>query len=198
MPKKVFLIRHGISVANAQGLVCGQMDSPLSPLGLEQAKAMATSPLIRSLLQFPCYTSHLQRAIQTANALGFLNPKVSPDLAETNTGSYSSLKFDHVNELYVEFKHYRTNMNARYPDGETTGEMITRSWDFFKKVIETETSEEVVIVAHGGSLNSIANHLLGISFESFPTIRFENCKISCLVKPLPDSQYWCLESLNVS
>lgn len=195
--RKVYLIRHGVSVANTEGLVCGQLDSPLSEIGLRKIKEIAKNPLFKSLTSLPCYTSHLQRAKQTAFLLGFSNLIVSPELAETNTGAYSALPFSHINETQLSFKHYQTDLGAKYPEGESTGEMIERVWSFFVKMNDEATFDSVVIVAHSGSMNAIAGRLLGLPFDSFPVIRFEHGKINTLVKPLPSSRYWCLEDLNL-
>jgi alpha-ribazole phosphatase len=195
--QKLYLIRHGLSVANVEGLVCGQMDAPLSERGIAEVAEIAKSHAIHSLGSLPCFSSPLQRATKTAELLGFKNWELVPDLMETNTGNYSTLKFAEFNEQYPEFKHHQTNFDARYPEGESTGQMIARAWSAFQTIEKKTEAEAIVIVAHSGPLNAIANHLLGIPFDSFPNLRFEHGKATLLRKPLPHSKYWCLESFNV-
>lgn len=62
----LFLVRHGQTAANADGLLLGRADPPLSPLGREQAAALSTClPAGTRVIASP-----LIRARETAAALG--------------------------------------------------------------------------------------------------------------------------------
>ena len=61
---RLVFIRHGQTLWNMDGRVMGQLDSPLSPLGERQARAVAER-LAREPFDF-LYSSDLGRAVQTA------------------------------------------------------------------------------------------------------------------------------------
>ena len=154
---KIHLIRHAQSEANEIGLVCGQIDSKLTEMGLSQINEAKKAESIKSLLQLKCFTSHLIRSKMTAEMLGFVTITHANELAETNTGSVSSLKQIDFIKDHPKFKHHNTDLRARYPEGETTAEMIERSISFFNKLYHSDLNE-AVLVAHGGPLNAIANY----------------------------------------
>lgn len=198
MVKTVHLIRHAQSQANVDGILCGQLDSPLSENGLEQVRAAAQGKWVRELTSLPCFTSNLIRTVDTARGLGFTKLVSIPELAETNTGDFSQKRFAEVAEQHPCFDHHRTDLHARYPGGETTMEMITRSWQAFCKIEQgAEQLTELVIVGHGGPLNSIVGNLLGVPFSSFPTFQFENAHITTLVRKTSQEASWCLTRMNI-
>ena len=61
---RVYLARHGQTETNREGRFCGHAETSLTPLGIEQARALA-SRLARADLA-AAYTSDFSRAIQTA------------------------------------------------------------------------------------------------------------------------------------
>jgi probable phosphoglycerate mutase len=72
---RIVLVRHGQSTWNAEGRLQGQADPPLSELGRREAAALRGA-----LSRFPedrVLTSDLQRARETAAALG--HPGAAPD-----------------------------------------------------------------------------------------------------------------------
>ena len=87
---KIYLARHGQDEDNAQGLLNGHRDRPLTALGLEQAAALAQKIKETGLSFDAAYSSPLQRAYVTArtitDALGMENPEKLPDLIERSYG----------------------------------------------------------------------------------------------------------------
>src|SRR4051812_29502867 len=65
---RIVLVRHGQSTWNAEGRLQGQADPPLSALGRREAAALA--PALRAFPPGRVIASDLQRATQTAEALG--------------------------------------------------------------------------------------------------------------------------------
>ena len=64
---EILLIRHGETEWNLQRRMQGQQDSPLTPLGLQQARQVARR--LRALPHAALYTSDLGRAYQTARCI---------------------------------------------------------------------------------------------------------------------------------
>jgi broad specificity phosphatase PhoE len=63
-PKRLFLARHGESVANQQKLISGQLDVPLTEKGRIQAQWLCD--VLKSEMLSAIYTSSLSRTIETA------------------------------------------------------------------------------------------------------------------------------------
>jgi broad specificity phosphatase PhoE len=198
--RKIHLIRHAESSANVAGIVCGSLDYPLTDFGRQHALTCSQAPLFHAISSLPCFTSDLIRATETAKLLGF--SKVTPlaGLRETNTGRSSTLKISEFQIDYPQFNHHETNLDERYQDGETTREMIFRSWATFKHTIEPqlEVSNEIVIVAHGGPLNAIAGKLLKAEFDAFPMFLFKNLSIMTLINPTQINTQWVMDHFHAN
>ena len=65
----LYFVRHGQSVANAQGVIAGQFDSPLTETGLEQARLAAEASVSLGITHIAA--SPLVRARQTAEAIAW-------------------------------------------------------------------------------------------------------------------------------
>lgn len=81
---RLALLRHGATEWNADGRLQGRTDIPLSSAGQEQ---FADRCLPQAYGSRVWYCSPLQRACQTAAALG-LRPVIVPALIEMNWGDY--------------------------------------------------------------------------------------------------------------
>ena len=174
---RIHLIRHGVSEANLRRMVCGQLDSPLASEGREELKRVSCKKSYKEINQLKCFSSPLLRATETAKGLGFDEFELIPEFMETNIGDYSSRNFEELAKEHPEFNHYHTDLLARYPGGESTGDMINRAVRKIKEIIDKSSEQEIVIVCHKGPMNAIVGTLLGVSFESFPMFLFENYKI---------------------
>ncbi len=193
--KTIHLIRHAESSANVAGIVCGSLDYPLTDLGRKHALSLSQAFPFQAISSLPCFTSDLIRATETAKLLGFSEVRALAGLRETNTGRSSTLKTSEFQIKHPQFNHHETNLDERYQDGETTREMISRSWATFKQIIEPEleVSNEIVIVAHGGPLNAIAGRLLKAEFDAFPMFLFKNLSIMTLIKPTQIKTHWVMD-----
>ena len=69
MRRRILLVRHCQSQANAEGRIEGKGDSPLSQAGLEQARALAGAIAERRIAEARLIASSQARAIATALAI---------------------------------------------------------------------------------------------------------------------------------
>lgn len=85
---KLILVRHGETVANSKRIFQGQFDSPLTELGKEQAKKVA-SRLKDEKFDY-IYSSPLSRALDTAKEIAKFHKevpfKIDDDLIEVSMG----------------------------------------------------------------------------------------------------------------
>ena len=64
---QLVIVRHGETEWNVQNKAIGQLDSPLTPKGIQQAHAIADR--LRRLSFTTFYSSDLGRAVQTATII---------------------------------------------------------------------------------------------------------------------------------
>ena len=98
---RCYLVRHAQTLWNTENRLQGHSNSPLTPLGREQAKRLreyfAGRP-IRAL-----YTSHLQRSVETAQAIAHgmkLSVAVDPGLAEIHFGPWEGLTAEEIDARF--------------------------------------------------------------------------------------------------
>src|SRR5919202_2257529 len=84
---RLVLVRHGQSVWNADGLLQGQADPPLSPAG--RAEAAALAPYLRGFPADRVRSSDLRRAVETAALAGHADPVLDPRLREIDVGEWA-------------------------------------------------------------------------------------------------------------
>jgi len=127
----LILIRHGESEWNRAGRIQGQVNSPLTDLGINQAKAIRdylSGILINQELEI--YTSPLDRALQTAEiiAQGIDYPSrniiIEERLNDFRLGEISgTLGWDKVAEIFPEQAQLRLQDPMRFhPSGGESGE----------------------------------------------------------------------------
>src|SRR4028118_821913 len=97
---RLILVRHGESEWNRTGRYQGQADAPLSDLGLRQADALANRLQHEHIDAI--YTSPLQRARKTAEAIARFHPHVpfvqDEALMEIHHGVWQGLLATEVRE----------------------------------------------------------------------------------------------------
>jgi broad specificity phosphatase PhoE len=118
----LILVRHGESVANAQGLLLGRLDAPLTELGRRQAAS------VPQLLHDPVAelrTTPLQRPPDTAAALALPVPTVVDERwVEVDYGEYDGQALrDIPATVWLE---WRCDPGFRPPGGETLAEVDQR------------------------------------------------------------------------
>ncbi len=122
MPERLFLARHGQTTWNLEHRLQGQLDSPLTPDGVAQAKAIALY-LSGSAVTTIC-TSPLGRARSTAeiiaDRLGADLIEV-PELAEIHHGDLAGLTWDEIDERFPGAREERAanRYGWAFPGGES-------------------------------------------------------------------------------
>lgn len=162
--RMVVLVRHGETDWNATKRFQGHTDIPLNPLGIEQAKALASH--IRQLeiaIQRPiaqrCVSSDLGRAHETARILwdGKHDLLLDPRLRERNYGDLSGLTGDEMALQHPEaFKGLKSrDPHSPLPGGESLHQFNQRVLQAFHTILASHPEEDLLLVAHGGVLDCI-------------------------------------------
>jgi broad specificity phosphatase PhoE len=171
------LIRHGQSTTNLDGIVCGQMDPTLSPLGTAQAEALVQ--LLPGYAPDYAYVSPLQRARQTIAPLGLAGVNVERALMEVDTGSYSPMRVDEMWVRYPNHKYQGRMPNLAYPQGESLKQAIGRVWSWFRTICgQWHPGSHVMIAGHEGTVCAILHGLLSIDLWAYPTFTIANASVT--------------------
>ena len=153
----LILVRHGESEWNRAGRIQGQVNSPLTDLGINQAKAIRDH-LSGILLnqEFEIYSSPLDRAIQTAEiiAQGIDHPSskiiIDERLNDFSLGEISgTFGWDKVAEIFPEQAQLRLQDPTRFhpSGGESGAEFEARLRSLLEDLMDETTLK--LMVSHG-------------------------------------------------
>lgn len=158
MKTKLLLIRHGETAWNAEHRIQGQLDIPLSPLGILQsarlAECLATEPIEA------VYSSGQSRAWLTAAPLAErlgLQIIAEPRLRERSFGVFEGLTLDEIEVRYpVEFVKWRERDPGWRPEGGESGQqLIDRVMSAVTDIGARHKNQTVALVSHGGVLDVV-------------------------------------------
>jgi probable phosphoglycerate mutase len=152
------LVRHGETDWNAERRLQGHTDIDLNPRGIAQAAQMAKA--IKAIdLQFDVlYTSDLQRAAKTANAIETLfNTKaiVDRDLRERHLGVLQGVSAAEAPQFDAELwkSHLSRDINEELRGGESIAQFAQRIHQALEKIRQQHLGKTVLLVSHGGALD---------------------------------------------
>lgn len=197
----VVFLRHGQTDNNSAGRFQGHADIPLNAVGASQAAAAAehfrdaSAPIERII------SSDLQRAQQTAAALGrAAGVPVETDhrLREVDVGEWSGLLRSEVAERWPdEYAAWRGGFDMRMPGGEAAADVGRRGAAAVRDAVShAEGSGRLVFVAHGALILRTASELLGLRLGSAGRLgSVQNCHWSSL--RCDDDGRWVLDEWNM-
>lgn len=181
---RLLFIRHGESVANTEGRLQGQMDSPLTHRGREQAHALARRLVHERWPVFSIHSSDLRRAAETAEILGTaLGAPLLLDerLREHDVGVLTGLTRAEIEQQYPEL--WRMSRESRvWPDvpgeegDDALHQRVVSVLDHIRNTYDPE--QAVAVVSHGRAMAMMLMHLLGIDPGRRTPFRFGNASLS--------------------
>lgn len=181
MTTTVLLVRHGQSVGNVQQLFCGYDDTPLTDIGIAQAKALGARLATTTI--HAAYASDLSRAADTARyALNGREMSVGLDqrLREMHYGDWEGLSGTVIRErdpdLLREF--FRGNLPA--PGGETIVQVRERTVAAVREIVTTHQDATVLVASHGNAIMALIAELLGVPEASSWSFAVNNTSLSTL------------------
>ena len=169
---KVWVIRHGESEANRNGLLTGWLDVPLTEKGREEA--MLVNQLLSGVRFDKIYSSDLLRAKSTAEiALPGWAYETLPALREINVGTIAGQPL-----TVVRGEDIRSLTKEGYGafGGESRAEFRERVAAFMK-TIEGEGCENIAVFAHAGVIRNFLDIALGIVHDR-SKICCNNCAVA--------------------
>jgi 2,3-bisphosphoglycerate-dependent phosphoglycerate mutase len=159
----LLLARHGETDWNRELRIQGSSDIGLNELGREQARALAEE--LADIEVDAIYASDLSRARDTAEAVAAtkdLSVRLDARLRERAFGSWEGLTREDVAERFQGERH----------DGESDQQVRERVLAAIEEIAAAHPGEQVLVVSHGGALNTLWHHALGERIE-----RWANCAV---------------------
>lgn len=151
----IYLVRHGQNEDNAQGILNGHRDKPLTKIGIDQAHQLAKKIQSGNITFSHVYTSPLQRASKTAqiisNVLGLPQATVLPALIERDFGIMSGKPQSSIEALCAPdiIKTDTITYFLNPPGAETFPQLIERAANLLAAVNAKHDSGNILLVTHG-------------------------------------------------
>ncbi len=196
-PTQVWLVRHGRSTFNAQGLYQGCSDQPeLTESGRLHSR-LAAQALASAGIRF-VVASPLRRALDTAREIldefrreRLPIPCLQTDdrLKEIDLAEWQGLRFDEVSNRYSEqYEMWRSQphlLRMQTASGSTFPvlDLFERARLFWKDLLSDDRRKSVLIVAHGGTCSALISTALRIGPERFHTFQQSHAGISAIEFP---------------
>jgi broad specificity phosphatase PhoE len=174
-----YLIRHGETMGNRDETHVGQLDVPMTELGLKQADL--TGYALKDVKFDAVYSSDLIRARQTADAILRYQEKDCPlvidqRLREINGGIFHGLPLTVMRDWSLK---QDDPFTAVRPYGESNEMLYERTIMAFKDILTKHPNSTIAISAHLIVIRYIVQYVMGID----PRERMDeiqNCSISVI------------------
>ena len=152
---RLYLIRHGKTLANERHLYCGSTDIPLTEAGIWQLKQMHYDipPTCRFI------TSGMTRTEQTLYYLcGDVAHEMDKRFQEIDFGIFEMHSYDELKER-ADYREWLSGDNERNvpPLGESGVQMSTRVVTALDDLLKEQ--KDTVLVTHGGVIAAIMQYL---------------------------------------
>ena len=187
--RRLVMWRHGETDYNADHRMQGQLDSVLTPLGLDQARRAA--PVLAAFHPQLLLTSDLRRASDTAAVLADYTGLVAATdkrLRETHLGQWQGLTHSEVDSTWPGARlSWRLDPEWAPPGGETRVEVAARALAVVTE-LDAGDVETAVLCAHGGVIASLSASLLQLPVANWVSFGgIGNCRWTVLQRPTSDA-----------
>jgi broad specificity phosphatase PhoE len=153
---RLILVRHGESTWNADELLQGQLDPPLSERGREQSAALAA--VLDGVPDERIVCSDLGRARETAELLGVRPARFDPRWREIDVGEWGGRPAAEIDAQGTELTNWRGGPR-KAPSGEAWQDFAARVAGAVDELIEA--GGPWLVVCHGGCIRAAVAHVTG-------------------------------------
>jgi len=188
--RHLVFVRHGESELNAANnlarIYCGQIETPLTPRGRQQALAAGQRLAQLDYLRLQrAVASPLRRAQETLQImLESLASAVErlPAAAELMERSHGKFEGRREEEVFCEYPHYRDDPNyncfmnhfeQHAPGGESLAMVTARAWPVVQRLAESH-SGDLLIVSHYNTIRCVIGKALNLPSEAVLGMRVPN------------------------
>lgn len=184
---KIYLARHGQNKDNANGILNGHRDLPLTDIGVAQATEVANKIKDAGLVFDAILSSPLDRAFKTAEIIATVNdgptPEIVPELIERDFGSLTGIEQSRIEELCApDIIKTETITYFLSPEGaETFPDLLIRAKKLLEHVTDKYKDGSILLVTHGDFGKMIYAQYYGLDWKNVLTLfHFGNSELLLL------------------
>ena len=161
MPRRILLVRHCQSQANADGRLEGKGDSPLSEAGREQARRVAAFIAAQDIGRATLIASPQSRARATADEIATLcgwPPSHDHRIRECEFGWMEDMSYAELGRRMAE--NQLTTLDVSLHGGESREAIAERCWEALSEALAV-TEGPLIAVTHGYAIHALVEHRFG-------------------------------------
>lgn len=169
----LYLVRHGQTETNKQGLLLSSKDEPLNSLGLNQVEK--GKELLDNVNFDICFVSPFTRTMETANII--LNNKTSiikdNRLRERDFGLLESKE-----ERLYDASFWNYELNKDDYEVESIQDLFQRTKEFYDYLKQNYADKTILIVSHGATIRALHFNIVGYTNKTnFLALKVPNLAI---------------------
>ncbi|HQR84235.1 MAG: histidine phosphatase family protein [Polynucleobacter sp. 17-46-58] len=189
------LIRHGETTWNTERRLQGHTDTPLNSRGEIQARQMAQALKNANLSFDILYSSDLQRAVNTANAIEQLfgvQATIESALRERHFGVLQGLSIEQAPIAHPAIwqAHIARELDHDLAGGESILQFAARVEGVIEKLRMLHSGKTILLVSHGGTLDMMYRIASKQSLGSERIVSVPNASLNWIVH---NDQGWSVE-----
>lgn len=184
---KIYVIRHGETDANKNGVLQGKSNWPLNEFGIQLAEITGTN--MKGIKFDACFSSPLDRAKLTAELVlknsGNEDVEIQYDdrIKEIDMGIYEGkkIKKDNLEVPLLKLLTFKTNafLCGRFKGGETAKEVCYRTQKFLHELSKKDY-ENVLVSTHGCAMRCMLNMLYKNKWDFWQGMVPYNCAVNII------------------
>jgi probable phosphoglycerate mutase len=179
---KLLLTRHGHVEGILPERFRGRAELALTKKGVAQAEALAAR-IARAWKPAVVYTSALQRCVVTGTIIANVcGAKVIPleGLMDIDYGAWQMRTHDEIKaEAPEAYRRWRTSpQRVRFPDGESLQDVVARTADVLRLVLERHPTDTVVMVGHDSVNRVILMQFLDQPLSAYGRLAQDPCTLN--------------------
>lgn len=170
----MYFVRHGQTVWNVENKICGATDSPLTEMGLSQARELAQKIIDENIHFDEILYSPLSRARDTAMEISKITgvpAKMEVRLIEQDFGKWESTARNGE-----EFGRCKQQFLTRNDGGESMLFLCQRIYNLIDDLKKDE-DKTYLLVAHNGIARAVHSYFNEMTNEEFAAHGIKNCDI---------------------
>ena len=179
---KLLLTRHGHVEGIFPERFRGRAELALTKKGVAQAEALAAR-IARAWKPAVVYTSALQRCVVTGTIIANVcGARVIPleGLMDIDYGAWQMRTHDEIKaEAPEAYRRWRTSpQRVRFPDGESLQDVVARTADVLRLVLERHPTDTVVMVGHDSVNRVILMQFLDQPLSAYGRLAQNPCTLN--------------------
>ncbi|MDE9492371.1 adenosylcobalamin/alpha-ribazole phosphatase [Xenorhabdus bovienii] len=170
---RLFLVRHGQTEANINGVFCGSTDLPLTEAGIKQAQQVAAA--LKHVDFQSVHGSEMQRSQHTAHIISPFVIELEHRLNELNFGAWELCHHEMIakDDPQAWARWLSDWQNACPTGGEAFRDFAARVGSYVDEVRSATAEGNQLIVAHQGVLALLLTRLLNLPTEAMWSFPFQ-------------------------